>query len=248
MARSAESAEGPDPHAVQPERPTVATHAHTVAPGWVEIEAGIERDRFAGGGRSESAVSVAKVGLTRCTQVGITASALRDPSDTAHTSGFGDLSLSLKWRLLDGAPWLGDFALLPVLKLATGSSERGTGTGTTDASLVLISSHTLGSASLDINVGGTVRSGNGSAAPRRASLWTAALGVPVVGTVGWAAELYGYPGTSGPSGSAPVVATLFGPTWTPCLWLEVDAGAIVPLTGPQPRALYAGVVWNVGKL
>src|ERR1700688_2765409 len=26
-----------DPHSVQPERPTVATHAGTVAPGWVEL-------------------------------------------------------------------------------------------------------------------------------------------------------------------------------------------------------------------
>jgi hypothetical protein len=245
---SAGAAEAPDPHAVQPERPTVATHAHTVAPGWVEIEAGVERDHFADGGRSESAVSTTKVGLTTCTQLGITASALRDPSDPAHTSGFGDLSLSLKWRLFEGAPWLGDFALLPVLKLPTGSIDHGTGTGTTDASLLLISSHTLGPMSLDINVGGTVRSGNGSAAPTRTSLWTAAIGVPVIGTVGWAAELYGDPGTGGPSASAPVVATLFGPTWTPRPWLEVDAGAIVPLAGPQPHALYAGLVWNVGKL
>jgi len=248
VAASAESAEEPDPHAVQPERPTVATHAHTVAPGWVEIEAGVERDRFAGGTRSESAVSVTKIGLTKHAQIGITASALRDPSDAAHSSGFGDLALSLKWRLLDGARWLGDFALLPVLKLPTGSKERGTGTGTTDASLVLISSHALGPVSVDINAGGTVRSGDGSTAPTRASLWTAALGFPFAAGVGWAAELYGYPGTSGPSGGAPVVATLFGPTWTPRPWLEVDAGAIVPLAGPQPHAIYAGVVWNVGKL
>ena len=33
-----------DPRAVQPERPSVATHAGTVAPGYVEIESGIERD------------------------------------------------------------------------------------------------------------------------------------------------------------------------------------------------------------
>src|SRR5207247_3724752 len=30
--------QAPDPHAAQPERPTVATHAGTVAPGWIEIE------------------------------------------------------------------------------------------------------------------------------------------------------------------------------------------------------------------
>jgi len=28
----------------------------------------------------------------------------------------------------------------------------------------------------------------------------------------------------------------------------LDAGVIIPLTGPQPRALYSGLTWNVGRL
>jgi hypothetical protein len=248
FATGAQAAQAPDPHAVQPERPTLATHAHTVAPGWVEMEAGIERDRFPDGSRIESAVSTTKIGLTTRTQLGLTASALRDPADASRTSGFGDLGLALKWRPLDRAPWIGDFALLPALKLPTGSRTRGTGTGTTDASLILISSRTVGAVSLDLNVGGTLRSGDGAAAPKRASLWTAALGVPVAGALGWAAELYGLPGTTGPGGAAPLMAILFGPTWTPRPWLELDAGAIVPVMGLQPHALYAGLVWNVGSL
>ena len=85
-------------------------------------------------------------------------------------------------------------------------------------------------------------------APTRASVWTAALGLPLTGRLGWAAELYGYAGTAGPSGAAPLLAVLFGPTWTPRPWLELDAGAIVPVSGPQPHALYAGLVWNVRSL
>ena len=42
------AAEPADPHAAQPERPTVATHAGTVAPAWVEIEAGVEHDDLDG--------------------------------------------------------------------------------------------------------------------------------------------------------------------------------------------------------
>ena len=247
-AEAQDSTTAADPHAVQPERPTIATHAHTVASGWVEIEAGVEHDRFADRMRTESAVSTVKLGLSRRSQLGITASALRDPADAAHTSGIGDASLALKWRLLDAAPWLGDFALLPVLKLPSGSSRRGTGTGTTDASLYLVSSHSYGLVSLDINVGATARSGDGSTAPTRAALWTAAAGLPLKGTMAWAAEVYGLLGTSGPVGTAPIVAALLGPTWTPRPWLELDAGAIVPISGPQPHALYAGLVWNVGKL
>ena len=36
-------AQAADPHAAQPERPSVATHAHTVAPGWAEVELGFAR-------------------------------------------------------------------------------------------------------------------------------------------------------------------------------------------------------------
>src|ERR1044072_6418978 len=38
-----------NPRAVQPERPTVATHAGTVAPGYIELEEGVERDSWPGG-------------------------------------------------------------------------------------------------------------------------------------------------------------------------------------------------------
>ena len=39
-----------------------------------------------------------------------------------------------------------------------------------------------------------------------------------------------------------------GPTWLIAPYLAVDAGVIIPLAGPQPRALYAGLVWNAGRL
>jgi hypothetical protein len=239
--------DAPDPHAVMPERPTVATHAHTVVPGWLELEAGWEGDRFADRSRGESVVSTAKLGLASHAQLGLTMNAVW-PNDPAGSTGLGDVSLALKWRLLDAAPWLGDFALQPGLKLPTpGASERVTSTGTTDGSLLLISSHAFGPVSLDLNVGGTVRSGDGSAAPTRGSLWAAALGAPVVGNVGWASEVFGLPGTRGPAGSTPLVGLLFGPTWTPRPWLELDTGVIVPITGPEPHAYYAGGVWNVGR-
>jgi hypothetical protein len=193
-------------------------------------------------------VTTTKVGLAPRAQLSLTAIALRDPSEVSRTSGFGDVGLALKWRPLDREPLIGDFALLPGLKLPTGSQVRGTGSGTTDVSLVAISSHVFGPLSLDVNVGGTARSGDGVAAPRRASFWTAALGLPVAGALGWAAELYGYPGTAGPNGAPPLLAVLFGPTWTPRRWLELDAGAIVPASGRQPHAFYAGLVWNAGRL
>jgi hypothetical protein len=134
------------------------------------------------------------------------------PNVPESSTGLGDLLLALKWRRLDGAPWLGDFAIQPGLKLPTsGSGERGTSTGTTDGSLLLISSHAFGPVSLDLNVGGTVRSGDGSAAPTRASAWTAALALPVAGTR-LGGRVFGLPRDEWTAGSPPLVAVLLGPT------------------------------------
>ena len=71
MGSARAGAETPDPHAVQPERPTVATHAHTVAAGWIEIEDGIERDRFADASRGLIASMVTKVGITARAQLNL---------------------------------------------------------------------------------------------------------------------------------------------------------------------------------
>jgi hypothetical protein len=69
-----------------------------------------------------------------------------------------------------------------------------------------------------------------------------------VNQFGWVAETYGFPATTGPAGQAAIVAFLAGPTYQPKEWLAFDAGVIIPITGPQPHALYAGGVWNVGKV
>lgn len=232
-----------DPHAVQPERPTVATHAGTVATGWFEIETGAERDQVRASMTALSTPTVLKIGIASHAQLSIFGSTNRGPGESV---GLGDAGVGVKWRLLDDAPVVGDFAVLPAVKLPTGSGDRGT--GTTDASLLLISSHDLGPVAMDLNVGITKRTGNGTDAPKTAGLWTASFGGPFSGPLGWVAECFGYPRTTGPSGSASIVALLGGPTYLVRKWLAVDAGAIIPVHGPQPHALYAGAVYNVGRL
>ena len=234
-----------DPHAVQPERPTVATHAGTVAPGWLEIETGIERDRFSPAVVGYVTPTVLKVGLVHHVQLSIGGS-VGHPAP--GITGLGDVAAGLKVRLLDNAPFLGDFAILPAVKLPVGSAASGTGTGTTDVSVLAISSHDFGRLSVDANVGYTRRSGDGATVPIHATLWTISAGTPVMGALGWTVECYGYPGMGGPTDQAPIVALLGGPTFLARSWLAFDAGVIVPVAGPQPRALYAGAVYNVGKL
>jgi hypothetical protein len=233
-----------DPHAVQPERPTVATHAGTVAPGWVEIEAGVERDRFDPTSVGYDAPILVKIGLAPRVQLGLFGAWARP---APGVNGLGDVGANVKWRLLDDAPIVGDFAVLGSAKFPTGSASSGTGTGTTDGSLLAISSHDFGPFSLDVNAGYTWRTGNGTVAPTSSSLWAVSAGGPFSGQLGWALECYGYPGTSGLAGKAPIVAALGGPTFLVRPWLELDAGAIVPIEGPQPHAFYAGGVYNVGR-
>lgn len=244
-ARAAQEPE-PDPHAAQPQRPTVATHAGTVATGWVEIEAGTELDRYDDRSRGANVPMLLKLGLAPRLQLELQAPVVRPAGE--NRTGIGDGSVGLKWRVVDDAPVVGNFAVLPAVKVPTGSADSGTGTGTTDMSLLLISSHKLGPVAMDLNVGYTRRGGDGTVAPRTASLWTASFGGPARGKLGWVAELYGYPATSGPAGAAATVAFLAGPTVEIREWLVLDAGGIVRITGPQPRALYAGVVYNVGRL
>jgi len=158
---------------------------------------------------------------------------------------FGDLTIGVKYRIVDGDRLLGDFAILPALKFPTGQESAGAGTGTTDFSLLLISSRQLGPIEMDLNIGATRRSGDGSRAPIASKVWTASFGFPVLGNLGWVAELFGYPRTTGIAATA---AFLTGPTFTARDWLAFDAGVIAPITGAQSKAAYAGLVWNLGCL
>ena len=236
---------GRDPHAVQPERPTVATHAYTVAPGYFELESGVEADRFRDHSHAFGVPTNLKLGLTGHAQLNVLAPLVR--RDGAPL-GVGDVAVGVKWRLLDRHPVLGDFALQPFVKLATGSVASGRGTGTTDLTLLAISSRTVGRVAVDLNASYTRRSGNGAAAPRSVTFWTASFGIPLAGKIACVLEYFGYPATSGPAGTRAYTAVLAGPTVLVRPWLGFDAGVIVPLAGGQSYALYAGGTWNAGRL
>lgn len=235
-----------DPHAAQPQRPTVATHAGTVVPGWVEVESGVEFDRYGDRSRGGSVVTDVKIGLVQRVQLELQTPVVGPPG--AGSTGIGDFLAGLKWRFAENAPLLGQAAIFSSVKFPTGSIDAGTGTGTADVSFILVSARKFGDVEMDLNVGYTRRSGDGTDAPTDASWWTASFGGPIRNWLGFAAELYGYPSTSGPAGADSIVAILVGPTATIRKWLVVDTGVIVPLTGPQPRAVYAGVTYNVGRL
>ncbi len=235
-----------DPRQVQPERPSVATHAYTVSPGWLEFEFGIELDRFEDHSRGGFAPLYFKLGLASNLQLGVLAPVVAPPGP--DNVGLGDMTLGLKWRLADGLPIVGQVAVQPSLKLATGSSASGTGSSTTDVGMMLIASNSFGPVAVDVNVSYTRRGGDGSTVSRDATLWALAAGGPVTGSVGWVGEVFGLPGTSGTAGQPGSVALLFGPTLAVRAWLGLDVSVIVPLTGPQPSAVLLGGTWNIGRV
>ena len=215
-----------------------------MAPGWLEIESGVEFDRFADHSHGAVVPTVSKIGVASRLQFSVQTPVVHPAGQ--NSTGPGDVTVGMKWRFVEGAPVVGDIAVLPSIKAPTGSISSGAGTGTTDASLLLISSHEIGPVDMDINVGYTRRSGDGSNAPRNSELWAIAFDGPAHGRLGWDAEIFGYPGTSGPAGSPPIVGILSGPTFTLRKFLVLDMGFIGPVTGPQPRAIYAGIVYNIG--
>jgi hypothetical protein len=243
LATVASAQDAADPRAVQPERPTVATHAGTVAPAFLEIETGIQFDRDAGTTIATTLPAVFKTGLSGTTQLELTLPFFRAPNENVR---FGDVTGSLKWRFADHSP-LGRIAIQPSLKVPSGS-ESNSGTGTTDVSLLLIASQSLGPAQMDLNAGYTRRSGDGSVVPTDATVWTASFGGPAARSFGWVLEFFGYPKTTGPAGQENTAAVLLGPTFTARKYLVFDAGFIVPLTGWLPHSTYVGLTWNAGRL
>ncbi|MBI3568541.1 MAG: transporter [Gemmatimonadetes bacterium] len=229
----------------QPERPTVSTHAGTVTAGWFELESGVELDHGTQPEHNTLGVFAAKLGLAENMQLSLLANVV-GPSDAA--GGFGDVTMALKIRLLDGDPVLGDFAVLPAIKFPTGSDARGSGTNTTDGTLTLISSRDVFGLDMDANVAYTYRGGSGVHAPRDGWLYAVSVAGDLPHGMGWTAEIFGLPGTSGAQGAPPTMALLGGPTFTLREWLVFDCGGILPFMGQQPRAFYAGLTYNMGRL
>lgn len=231
----------PDPRVAQPERPTVATHAFVVAPGVFELEAGIQlHDEF-------DAPGLLKIGLTPRLQLDLAPAWFGDDKTPPTESGFLDTTIGVKWHVADDLPVLHAFALQPAVTIPTGSVDEGTGSGVASLSLIVISSHTIRGASLDINVGGTL-SGQSAAVPRTSSLWAVAAGVPITTWLVWDAEVFGYPGTGGAAGARPVVGLLTGPALVLRKELVVDVGGIFNIEGFGSPAFYAGLTWNAGRL
>lgn len=243
-----------DPRAAQPERPTVATHAYTVAPGYFEFEVGAQYQNPQSFWSAGFPVNL-KLGIAPRVQLNVigsfgaaesTSSLLPGGGGNDTETGVGDLTVAAKVRVADGLPVLGDFSVQPSVKFSTATD--GFGTGTTDGGVLLISSHPFSGGEIDVNAGITFRDGDGTSAPKTSTLVAVAGGFSVAGPLGLSAEVFAYPGTSGDSGSPTAIGFLTGPTYKVNRSLILDGGVILDVQNLGTTSVYVGLTANAGRV
>src|SRR5437870_10116416 len=90
-----------NPHAVQPERPTVATHAGTVARGWVELEEGGEWDKNPDRTRTFFAPTNLKIGLAPRAQLNLLLNLIHDRAIRSGSFAASDITIGVKYRVAE---------------------------------------------------------------------------------------------------------------------------------------------------
>jgi hypothetical protein len=220
---------GQSPRTADPERPSVATHAYAVAPGYFELEQGV---RSAGGITSWE--FNLKIGLDRSAQLGLFGTGFEH---TTAASGVGDLGVGLKLRRDVGHHAAA--AIIPAITLPTGSSVHGFGAGQALGSLVgVVSVDFPHAVHVDWNAGamgigaGKLQAFGDACVSWRVGRWTPAV------------ELYDI--TAG--GAGPRQAGLLGAvSLTVVEWLVLDGGGVAGLGGSANQA-FLGVTANLGRV
>ena len=223
------------PREANPERPTFATHAYAVAPGYAELEQGLAA-RGIGSLREQTSWDVnLKVGVERHVQASLFGPLYQR---TERGRGVGDLGLAVKLRadLSAGAA----AAVVASVTAPTGSAARGLGAGRALGGLVGVLSVDLPvQFHVDVNAG---PQGIGAGDPQ---WFTSLSGSRWFGSWGLTAEAFRF--SSG--GAGPQLAcVLAAVTLRPAKWVVVDAGGVARATPGTPRQLFIGVTSNVGRL
>ncbi len=227
--------DGQSPRAANPERPTVATHAYAVAPGYWELEQGFRVYGFGRLSEGRAWDFNLKIGLRNHVQLGIAGTGL---AWTEGVSGIGDLGLALKLRT--GVGESAALAVVPGATFPTGNQSLSLGAGRVLGSLVAIWSEDINTVfHTDINVGPV---GIGAGEP---VLFTSIGLSAALGRWGLAGESFQF--TSG--GVGPAQHGLLGAVLvTLAEWIVVDAGGVWARTRETPDQLFVGVTANLGRI
>lgn len=223
------------PRDANPERPTYATHAYAVAPGYVEVEQGISASgvsSYAGGTSWNVAL---KLGLSPKLQAEVFGPFY---ARSSGGGGVGDLGLALKFRTDLSSH--SAFAIIPAVTAPTGNVAKGLGAGRAPGALTAVYSVDLPAAlHFDLN-GGPAGIGAGP------TQWFFSVsGSWSAGAVGATAECFDYT----PGAAAPRFAGLLGAfTFRLARWAVLDAGGVHGTTSGSPNSLFLGFTTNLGRV
>ncbi|HEX9394542.1 MAG TPA: hypothetical protein VF923_07825 [Gemmatimonadales bacterium] len=223
------------PRVANPERPTVATHAYPVAPGYLELEQGVRAQGSTSGRDFTSWEFNLKLGLAPSVQIAAFGTGfVRGPAG----SGPGDMGVALKLCRALGRQAAG--AVVTAVTLPTGDHARGLGAGRPLGSVIGVASVELpGGVHLDANAGPTAI---GAGAPQ--GLATASFSRSLQQ---WTVSAELFEITAG--GAGPRQAGALGAlSWRAMAEVVIDAGGIAGLGAGSPNHLFAGVTTNFGRV
>jgi len=217
------AARADDVPAVTPYRPSVSTPAALSAPGWLEIEAGLQSSRGVNRLRRESLPYALKLAFTPDwgLRIGGDAVVRQRDADGSAVQGGGDTSIVLKRRLAmtDASA----FGLELGAKMATARS--GIGSGHTDVGLNgIYSSDFSENWHVDINLSATRLGGVDPAASAWQKGWAAALSHNLSEKWGVVGELSGTRQGGNASTSQALVATSYSVSPTMTIDLGISKG------------------------
>src|SRR5712691_4876201 len=222
------------PREADPERPTFATHAYAVAPGFVELEQGLSARGVHSLREATSWDVNLKVGVTPHAQVAVFGPFYaRGPGG----GGTGDLGIAVKLRTdVSNRTALG---VVPFVTLPIGSSVRGLGAGRTLGALVgVVSDDIAGVVHVDVNAG---PDGIGAGVPQ---LFMSVSGARGFGRIGVTLEIFDFT----PGGAGTRLAGVLGAmTLHLATWAVVDVGGVVRAASETPNQLFLGLTTNLGR-
>jgi hypothetical protein len=232
--------------AVTPYRPTVSTPASLSAPGWLEVEAGLQRSDLGAPTRRDSVPYSLKLAISDDWGIRIGGEGwVRDVDvQDRRVTGGGDTSVILKRRFAVNER--SAFGLELGATAPTARAGLHSGSGSTDYAATWIYSTDLGSAwHADLNVGVTRLGSAGPAEGRRQALWAAALTDAVGPRWGVAGE---YSGTRR-TGASATGQILFAATYSADKRVTLDFGIARGTTAATPAwTMLAGCTVLVSRL
>jgi hypothetical protein len=221
---------------VTPYRPSVATPAALSAPGWLEIEAGLQFERGADDAHRDSLPYTLKLAFTPDWGVRLGGEAwVRQADDNSpQVVGFGDTSIVLKRRFAvnDASA----FGLEAGVTLPTG--HRGISSGKSDYSLNSIYSADIGSYHTDLNLEATRVGAVDPGVSRAQTLWAASLSKALSDRWGLTGEFSG----TNQHGVEATSQFLFAASYGVSKRLVLDAGLARSIRpGAPDRSVFMGL-------